>query len=158
MRWSRHSFLLAGSQRHIQQESTYWRRSLWERAGGCVDASRRAAGDYELWVRFFRHARLYTVDARIGSFREHADSGSLSAIDSFNSICDDIAEAELKEELGALFGAYRWFDSAIGRVPKVRAGWYLAKGLSLKGLYTLPGPIIERKDGAWRMRFKFFRP
>ena len=31
-RWSRYRFL-AGANRYIQQESTYWRRSLWERAG-----------------------------------------------------------------------------------------------------------------------------
>lgn len=158
MRWSRYGFLFAAAQRHIQQESTYWRRSLWEGAGGQVDASRRAAGDFELWVRFFRHARLYAVDALIGGFRHHADSGSLADLDKFDALCDKIAQAELREWFGSLFSAYQRFDSAIGRVPKVRAGWYLAKGLALKGLHALPGTIIERKDGAWRMRFKFFRP
>jgi hypothetical protein len=157
MRWSRYSFLLAGSQRHIQQESTYWRRSLWEHAGGCVDAARRWAGDYELWVRFFRHASLYSVDARIGAFREHADSGSLGDLTKFNALCDQIAESELREQLGPLFEAYKWFDSAIGRIPKVRAGWYLGKALALKGLYAIPGPIIERKNGAWKMRVAFPR-
>ena len=39
-RWSRLPFLL-GANRYIQQESTYWRRSLWERAGSRMDDSRR---------------------------------------------------------------------------------------------------------------------
>src|SRR5216684_782582 len=34
-RWSRNRFL-AGANRHIQQESTFWRRSLWQRAGGAL--------------------------------------------------------------------------------------------------------------------------
>ena len=72
-RWSRARFL-AGANRYIQQESTFWRRSLWERAGAHVDASRRNGNDFELWVRFFRYARLYSVDALIGGFRAHTDS------------------------------------------------------------------------------------
>src|SRR5580704_14948863 len=72
-RWSRWRFL-AGRDRCIQQESTYWRRSLWERAGNQVDASRREGSDFELWARFFRYARLYSVDALIGGFRFHPDS------------------------------------------------------------------------------------
>jgi glycosyltransferase involved in cell wall biosynthesis len=46
-RWSRYRFL-AGANRYIQQESTFWRRSLWERTGSHVDASLRAEGDFEL--------------------------------------------------------------------------------------------------------------
>ena len=72
-RWSRWAFL-AGANRYIQQESTFWRRSLWEHAGGRVDDSRRSASDFELWVRFFRYAELYSVDALIGGFRAHPDS------------------------------------------------------------------------------------
>jgi len=60
--WSRMRFL-AGANRYIQQESTFWRRSLWDRAGGRVDDSRRSASDFELWVRFFRFAKLYPVEA-----------------------------------------------------------------------------------------------
>jgi glycosyltransferase involved in cell wall biosynthesis len=55
----------------IQQESTFWRRSLWERAGGKVDASYQLAGDFELWARFYQHADLYGVGAILGGFRVH---------------------------------------------------------------------------------------
>jgi glycosyltransferase involved in cell wall biosynthesis len=57
----------------IQQESTFWRRSLWERAGGRVDASSPLAGDFELWARFFQHADLYGVPLPLGGFRMHGD-------------------------------------------------------------------------------------
>jgi len=152
MTWSRYSFLCGVPMRYIQQESTYWRRSLWERAGGCMDGARRSAGDFELWVRFFRHAPLHTVDALIGGFREHTGSDSLSDPDRVNGLCQQTAEKELRQQLGSVFAAYKWFDTAIGRVPKVRAGWYFGKALALKGLCSIPAPVIEREGDTWKMR------
>jgi hypothetical protein len=37
----------------LQQESTFWRRSLWEAAGAQLNTNCGMAGDYELWQRFF---------------------------------------------------------------------------------------------------------
>ncbi len=58
---------------HLEQESMFWRRSLWERAGG--DALLRGKGrgknyacDYHLWRHFARHARLRTVCSMLSSF------------------------------------------------------------------------------------------
>jgi glycosyltransferase involved in cell wall biosynthesis len=159
MYWSRLRFLIGGSLRHIQQESTYWRRSLWEKAGAHVDASRRAAGDFELWVRYFRHAPLYSVDALIGGFREHPDSGSLVDLAKFNALCDEIAETELRAQSGPWFRPFKTIDSYIRRIPKVRAFWYKGKSLSLRLLYSLPGsaPIIVSQGGQWRKRGVFGR-
>jgi hypothetical protein len=53
----------------IQQESTFWRRSIWERAGARMDTSLRLAGDFELWSRFMRHAAPWCVEAPLGLFR-----------------------------------------------------------------------------------------
>ena len=64
--------LLAG-QRFVQQESVFWRRSLWEQAGGGLDESLALACDYELWLRFSRHADLYHVGTLLASFRYHDD-------------------------------------------------------------------------------------
>src|SRR6266404_5824338 len=55
----------------IQQESTFWRRSLWETAGGCVDASLQLAGDFDLWARFYKNAELYGVGTPLGGYRAH---------------------------------------------------------------------------------------
>ena len=60
-----------GFWRGIQQESTFWRRSLWERAGGYVDASLQCAGDFELWHRFFQQADLVGVETPLAAFRSH---------------------------------------------------------------------------------------
>ena len=53
----------------IQQESTFWRRSLWERAGSRLDERYELAGDFELWARFWKLASLYTTAAPLGGFR-----------------------------------------------------------------------------------------
>ncbi|BCA54461.1 glycosyl transferase [Nitrospira sp. KM1] len=73
------NFPVSGSygKRWIQQESTFWRRSLWERAGGRLDPCFKAAGDFDLWARFFEHAELYGVDAVLGGFRVHGDQRSV---------------------------------------------------------------------------------
>jgi len=57
----------------IQQESTFWRRSLWDKAGAQVGNDYSLAGDFELWARFFEHAELYAVEAPLGGFRFHGD-------------------------------------------------------------------------------------
>jgi glycosyltransferase involved in cell wall biosynthesis len=60
-----------GKLQSIQQESTFWRRSLWEKAGGKIDESYPNAADHELWMRFFLYADLYVITALLGSFRRH---------------------------------------------------------------------------------------
>lgn len=53
----------------IQQESTFWRRSLWEKAGGKLNTEFSYAADFDLWTRFYKHANLYGVAAPVGGFR-----------------------------------------------------------------------------------------
>ncbi|MBF0456632.1 MAG: glycosyltransferase [Nitrospirae bacterium] len=70
--WSRSQYLKGHiGPPHIQQESTFWRRQLWEAAGGYIDAALKYAGDMELWSRFFRIDDLYSIDALIGGIRNH---------------------------------------------------------------------------------------
>lgn len=60
----------------IQQESTFWRRELWESAGGTLDENLAMAIDTELWARFFKQADLYGVTSPLGCFRYRTDSKS----------------------------------------------------------------------------------
>src|SRR4030095_1996873 len=41
-----------GSTNSIQQESTFWRRSLWEKVGGRICTEYQLAADFDLWSRF----------------------------------------------------------------------------------------------------------
>jgi glycosyltransferase involved in cell wall biosynthesis len=70
--WSRYRFLTWDFQ-FVQQESTCWRRSLWEEAGSQLDLALELAGDLELWARFFRHAKLHTTTSLIAGFRYRPD-------------------------------------------------------------------------------------
>jgi glycosyltransferase involved in cell wall biosynthesis len=71
----------------IQQESTFWRRTLWERAGARMDADLRMAGDLELWARFFQSAGLYAVGVPLGCFRFQKESFTSSRMDAYLAEC-----------------------------------------------------------------------
>jgi hypothetical protein len=60
----------------IEQEATFWRPRLWQKAGG-VDPNFRIAGDFDLWRRFARQTDLVSVDAILGCYRVRA--GQLTA-------------------------------------------------------------------------------
>ena len=52
----------------LQQESTFWRRSLWEKSGSSIP-SYDLAGDFALWCKFYEFADLYGVSYPLGGFR-----------------------------------------------------------------------------------------
>lgn len=62
----------------IQQQSTFWRRNLWQRCGVSMDASMKGAGDFELWSRFFLQSELYSLDWPIGVFMTHEGQESVA--------------------------------------------------------------------------------
>jgi hypothetical protein len=53
----------------LQQESMFWRRSLYDRSGG-LDLSLSLAADFALWTAFAEHAELHPTDVPLGAFRE----------------------------------------------------------------------------------------
>lgn len=55
----------------IPQDSTFWRRDLWEAVGGRLNASLRYAADFQLWQSFAKHAELVKVQAMLGAYRFH---------------------------------------------------------------------------------------
>jgi len=60
---------------YLQQESMFWRRSLWERCGG-LNLSLRLAADFDLWRRFAEYADLVSVNVPLAMFRQHAEQRS----------------------------------------------------------------------------------
>jgi len=81
----------------IQQESTYWRRDLWEASGAQISTDYKYAGDFELWMRFFNHAELYITQSMIGAFRVRRQ-GQLSKdnYQAYIAECDSIVDVVLK--------------------------------------------------------------
>ena len=66
-------YLLESSKRitmgPIQQESTFWRRSIWEKVGGYISTKFKLASDFDLWSRFYLHTELYGTTSPLGGFR-----------------------------------------------------------------------------------------
>lgn len=62
---------LVGTRSNIQQESTFWRKTLWERTGGKLSEEYPHAFDIGLWsTRFFPNARLVHLNTILGAYRK----------------------------------------------------------------------------------------
>ncbi len=130
----------------IQQEATFWRRSLWEMAGSSISCKFKLAGDFDLWARFYNHAELYGIASPLAVFRQQFNQRS-------RRMQDYVREAE--EALQALREVRQWHPSyaraaiqtaKLHRLPKV--GKYVQKtwGYSACKLLRL-NP--DRPDGTW---------
>lgn len=53
----------------IQQESTFWKRELWEKAGGYLSLEYQLASDFDLWMRFFNSGEMFCTKKQLGAFR-----------------------------------------------------------------------------------------
>lgn len=85
---------LSGDYMFVQQESTFWKRSLWEKAGSQL-GKYKLADDFELWLRFSRYAQLYCVNAYLGGFRLRSkDQLSLNGWNEYLSECSDAIKNE----------------------------------------------------------------
>ncbi len=81
---------------HLQQESTFWRKSLWDEAGG-VDKSFKLAGDWDLWRRFAILEELLHVDRQLGAFYFRKGQKS-SDLQRYVSECEARREMRLRIE------------------------------------------------------------
>lgn len=79
---------LCGRWSVIQQESTFFRRRLWARAGGRLDDYFVQAFDTELWSRFFLTSDLHYLDAPLGAFRRGKQSKSHNRFPEFQALSD----------------------------------------------------------------------
>jgi glycosyltransferase involved in cell wall biosynthesis len=61
----------------LPQETCFWRRRLFERAGN-VDPGLAFAFDYELFVRYMKAGRFARLNTFLGAFRWHRDSKTAS--------------------------------------------------------------------------------
>jgi len=67
----------------IQQESTFWRRGLWEKAGSYITDSLHYAMDFDMWARFFEHAYLYGIALPLGGNRFQPNQKTASGIERY---------------------------------------------------------------------------
>lgn len=84
----------------IQQESTFWRRSLWEKAGGKINENYKLMVDGELWCRYFKFTELYHVDKMLGGYRTHDTNRAKTQ---YQEVLNEMSTAieQLKKDLPA---------------------------------------------------------
>lgn len=137
----------------IQQESTFWRRSLWEAAGSGLDASLAIAHDSELWCRFFQHAEHYHVDCPLGAYRKVPHSTSIRKAREFsrmtvNALCDfrDNAPSDVARRR-SYYRFFKWLLHMFGSpVLKPRLGKFFGiPDFQYKSI------SYESVAGQWRM-------
>jgi glycosyltransferase involved in cell wall biosynthesis len=58
----------------VPQETLFWRRGIWEAAGGALDAGFRYTLDWDMLLRFTdRRAKIVRVNRYLGAFRLHPE-------------------------------------------------------------------------------------
>lgn len=144
-RWSRYHFYMR-DYKYIQQESTFWRRSLWEKTGGSLRTDLKLAGDFELWLRFFDHAKLNCLRTVIGTFRlRSGNQFSLDKIGEYNDECEnEIAKrvAKLTPEESANIQYMKKYWSIYSRLPFIKSR---AKEKFDRILGIPPAIVFDRK-------------
>jgi len=137
----------------IQQESTFWRRSLWERAGGHLDTSLRLAADFELWSRFFLHADLYAVNAPLGGFRKQPDQKTAHFLDEYLCEAEMVLRRHTKRLPGnmeSLFRTALW--TAFGHRSLKKMPSFLGRSLcACKLLYPAKVLVYESVKRSWEI-------
>lgn len=75
---------------YLQQESMFWRKSLWDKAGG-LNLDYKYAADFDLWTRFAKYAELVSVALPLACFRKRPGQTSVlneaDYLNEVNSIC-----------------------------------------------------------------------
>jgi hypothetical protein len=118
-----------------QQESTFWRRRLWDAAGARLDPSVEPAADFELWCRFFEHAELHTVDTALGAFRAHPAQRTATQMGAYRARA---AEVLARRGNGSAGLPARARVAVARRLPaRVPVGW------------EAPYLRWDRRSGAW---------
>jgi GT2 family glycosyltransferase len=86
---------------YIPQETLFWRRELWERVGGQIDASLKFAIDWDLLLRFREAgARMVRLPRFLGAFRVHDEQKTSSQ----QSLCESESELLRRRVLGRAMG------------------------------------------------------
>jgi glycosyltransferase involved in cell wall biosynthesis len=103
--WSK-SRIFTGDYRWIQQENVFWRKSLYNKAGGQLNSSLRLAGDFELWMRFFKYTKLYSVQTSFAGFRLHGQQLSIMESKMYENEVLRVIEDHKMNNLSIIIGKF----------------------------------------------------
>lgn len=91
----------------IQQESTFWRRNVWEQSGAYLNINYSLSADFDLWLRFFKHHKLYYFSQQLSSFRkrrgQQSENKELYILEANKSVKENQFNLPLKVKLSIFF-------------------------------------------------------
>lgn len=98
---------------YVPQETMFWRRRIWDRAGGQIDENFRFAMDWDLLLRFrAAGAKFAHIPAFLGAFRIHAHQKTSAVINEIGFQEMDLlrlrTHGKLPERL-EIIKALKWF-------------------------------------------------
>lgn len=127
---------LIGDYKWIQQESTFWRRKLWELAGGHINENYKLMVDGELWTKFFYYDDLWHVNKVLSGYRVHDTNRA------------KLYSQEITQEMEQAIELLR---NKVFTNNSIRNNLLLLNGDL--GVYTkeldLSYPVIDHVDGCW---------
>ena len=129
-----HSNYLISRWDFLPQETCFWRRRLFERAGN-VDRGMAFALDYDLFVRYMRAGRFARMNAFLGAFRRHGASKSESQFDTIGMAEVDVVRERYAIRIGLSDVP---LGMALGQFVTRLGSWYV----------RLPGPELLPFFGA----------
>lgn len=116
-----HFYLKRYTVTFIQQESTYWRRTLWNKGGGYISRDYKLAGDFELWMRFYNYDLLYPTRALIGGYRVRTTQLSRSYQQQYLEECSTIVDRLiLKSDDVKSLKEIRFLETRLMRIRVIR--------------------------------------
>ena len=153
-RWSKHQFYI-GQYQWVQQESTFWTRSLWNKAGSYVNSSLRYAGDFDLWIRFFRYEKLFSTNAALGGFRLRTNNQlSLDHLDDYFTEANIVLKQEIEQlDIAHKVQIHKLILSVLSKINKLKV-------INSQGLKTIveqylfnfpPSLFFDRTKGRFKM-------
>lgn len=115
-RFIQNGWFREGLMGYLQQESMFWRRSLWDKVGG-LNLDYTLAADFDLWTRFAAHTPLVSLAVPLASFRlNRSTQRSATLYDRYlaevASIC---ADKPMAPRFWRLLGGHRASTNALLR-------------------------------------------
>jgi glycosyltransferase involved in cell wall biosynthesis len=121
----------------IQQESTLWRRSLWDQLGNKLGATYKYAADYELWKKFADLTELVKIRTQLGAFRHHCDQKT-NNLSGYNQEVDTMGKVSMS-------------DRICMKITKMLSKVYLLDRVSLMHRSALT-VYYSHKDNDWLLK------
>ena len=128
----------------LQQESTFWTRALWEKAGSRISQQYKYAGDFELWSRFFDHAQLCITDTLLAGFRYRSKAQlTLEHFDDYvNEVNEIIRQKKLTHTTSrfTLYKTLKALNRLLARFKIVNTAFF---DLAIRSKLGVNNPVIS---------------